>query len=986
MVIEGSASDTNRGRPRILLAEDSPTQAEKLKLLLEEQMYEVLIASNGRQALAAARRNAPALIISDVIMPEMNGFSLCGEIKRDEGLKDIPVILLTSLFDMRDVLKGLECGADNFIRKPYQDQYLLGRIDTLLKNREARRTKPLKNVTEVYLDGQKHFITAERQQIVELLISIYDQAVQINKALYAQQSELARSNRLLKGLYQIAEGLNQAVSKREVCEKVIEYATELPGVQAGWLYLRDKDDFRLAAECNLPALFNSEKPDICKCQRLFLTGELGHDVRIIKCDRLAGAGNDFFHSASHISVPLWSGHQSQGIMNLMAIGQDTFQKEELEAFNGVGHQISVALERGRLHEQMERLVEERTRALTAEIEQRKEYEIRIVRLNRIHSVLSGINTTIVRVRGIQELFDEACRIAVEHGRFELAWIGRLDEQTRKIIPMASATLKQDDLSPHDLHDMAHHPAGSWLISRVLAHHEPAICNVLSSEEYAGNSSPVEPGRDYRSAVVFPLTLDGQLAGVMVLYAAEAGFFDEEEMALLVEMAGDVSFAMDHLKKEERINYLAFFNAVTDLPNRALFLDRVDQKITMAHQNRQMLSVIVLDLERFSSINESLGHSAGNGLLQAVARRLKEKLSPTDVLAHLSADYFAIARIHDEDSTDISHILDKALSGIQDQPFLVGGQELRISARAGTSSYPVDGTDTDTLVRKAETALKRAKLSADKHQFYAPEFHARVREKLKLETKLRQALEQEQLVLHYQPKIDLESGHISGLEALLRWQDPEEGLVPPLSFIPVLEETRMILEAGRWALGKAIEDGKKWRNAGFHPPKIAVNVSPIQLRQKDFVDMVARVLDNAGDVKVGLELEITESVIMQDIEANIQKLRIIRDMGLEVAIDDFGTGYSSLGYIAKLPVNVLKIDRGFITNMTSNPDDRSIVSAIISLAHSLHLRVTAEGVETREQADLLRQLKCEEMQGYLFSPAVTADRIETFLRERKSLAD
>lgn len=333
MISDGAAPGADGGKPRILLAEDSPTQAEKLKFLLEEQGYEVRVASNGTQALATARSNPPALIISDVIMPEMNGFSLCGEIKRDEHLKDIPVILLTSLFDMRDVMRGLECGADNFIRKPYQDHYLLARIDTLMKNREAQRTEPLNDAAEVYLEGQKHFITAERQQIVDLLISIYDQAVQINKALHFQQSELTRSNRLLKGLYQIAEGLNQAVSEREVCEKVTEYATGLPGVQAGWLYLGDNGEFRLAAECNLPALFSAEKPDICRCQRLFLAGEFGHDVKLIKCDRLA-SGKDFPQPVLHISVPLWTGNQTRGIMNLMAIGQNAFQKEELEAFNG----------------------------------------------------------------------------------------------------------------------------------------------------------------------------------------------------------------------------------------------------------------------------------------------------------------------------------------------------------------------------------------------------------------------------------------------------------------------------------------------------------------------------------------------------------------------------------------------------------------------------------------------------------------------------
>lgn len=977
----------NTSNIEILLAEDSPTQAEKLRYLLEEHGYRVVAVPNGKEALAAARRQKPTLIISDVMMPEMDGFMLCGEIKRDEQLKDIPMILLTSLSDIRDIMKGLECGADNFIRKPYEDQYLLARIDYLLINHELRKNQKMQMGMEIYLGGQKHFITAERQQIVDLLISIYEDAVHINKELHERQLELAHSNHLLTGLYRIAEGLNQAVSQHEVCEKALEYAMELPGIEAGWLYLCDDNGFRVAAARNIPAslLVAETMEDVCECQRLFLTEGLGHAINIVQCTRLIPLGNDTpsFH---HASVPLRINNQSRGIMNLIGMKQDLFTDNELETLYGVGHQVSIALERARLHEHMEQLVEKRTTALTAEISRRKEYEARIVRLNRIYSVLSGINTTIVRVRGRQELFDKACRIAVDHGQFVFTWIGIFHADTQNITPMAKAGRDDGYLSQINLANVIVSPGNSWLITEAIKWVKPAICNDLTLITHEHTRAWHAPALDrgYHSKVVLPLIVDSHLAGIFVLYAPETGFFDEEEMTLLTEMAGDISFAMDHLKKEERINYLAFFDAVTDLPNRALFVDRVDQRISTTHHDHEILSVIILDLERFSSINESLGHQAGDSLLRQLGKRLKQLLYETDILAHLSADYFAIAITHGEDSTGIAHVLEKVLFGIQDQPFLIGGQELRVSARAGTSSYPADGQNTDTLLRNAETALKKAKLSYDKHLFYAPEFNARVTEKLKLETKLRRAIEEEQLVLHYQPKVDLESGQISGLEALMRWKDPDNGLVPPLSFIPLLEETRMILEAGRWALDKAISDSKKWQAMGLNPPKVAVNVSPIQLRQKDFVSMVASVINGAKNVTIGLELEITESVIMQDIEANIQKLRIIRDMDIEVAIDDFGTGYSSLSYIAKLPVNVLKIDRAFIINMTNNPDDLNIVSAIISLAHSLNLRVIAEGVETNEQAQLLRELKCNEIQGYLFSPGVPAEKVEEFLRQKKLL--
>ena len=269
-------------------------------------------------------------------------------------------------------------------------------------------------------------------------------------------------------------------------------------------------------------------------------------------------------------------------------------------------------------------------------------------------------------------------------------------------------------------------------------------------------------------------------------------------------------------------------------------------------------------------------------------------------------------------------------------------------------------------------------------FYTPAFNARVAEQLTLENKLHRALEQGQFVLHYQPKVDLKSNQIVGVEALMRWNDPDVGLVPPGKFIPILEETGMIIEVGAWALEQAMMDYRSWQKKGLASPRVAVNVSQVQLQRNDFVSSIEQMANRFEGVIGELDIEITESLIMQDIEANIQKLLVIRKMGVEVVIDDFGTGYSSLSYIAKLPISALKIDRAFIINMTSNANDQTIVSAIISLAHSLNLRVIAEGVETKEQVKLLRLLKCDEIQGFLFSPGVPAVQIEKFLRNKKAL--
>jgi len=1100
---------SGKGSIEILIAEDSLTQAEKLRYLLEEHGYTVTTASDGKRALAAARQRKPALIISDVVMPEVDGFMLCGEIKRDERLQEVPVILLTTLSDVRDIMKGLECGADNFIRKPYEDDYLLARVEYLLMTNELRKSQKMRMGVEIYLGGQKHFITAERQQIVDLLISVYEEAVHLSEELKNRQRELADSYSTLTGLYNVAEGLNHAMSERDVCERALEHAMNLPEMQAGWIFLDDgSGTLRVGAARNLPPTLSEggALDGTCECRRQFLAGELGRKAGIVECKRLRFTQGERSQLRHHVSVPLWSGNKSLGIMNLVGAGRELFKGSELETLYGIGHQVGIALERAHLHGHLEQLVEERTAALTVEIAERKRvenrfhtlfefapdavvmidpqgvivlvnrqteavfgyqraellgkavekllpealshvranlrqvdsarglsqaaaaasqnllgrrkdgtmfpvdislspmeadggvivaaavrdvtlrkvHEARIARLNRIYAVLSGINTTIVRVRERQQLFDEACRIAVELGKFALAWIGTVDADTLKIVPVASAGCDDGFLARVDLGTAENLPGSCALTAAALSRKQPVICNDIAADEAMQSLREEALRRNYRSAALFPLTLQGRLAGVLGLYSSDPGVFDADEKRLLVEMAGDISFALDHLDSEERFNYLAYYNAVTNLPNRALFIDRLDQKINAARHDHKTFSVIMLDINRFSSINETLGRQAGDDLLRKITAQLQEVLGEADILAHFSADLFALATHYDDEHGDIAHMLDKMLSTIQDRPFQAGGQKLRVSIKAGISSFPVDGEEAETLLHNAESALKNTRLSGDRYLFYTSSFNAMVAEKLSLENKLRQALEQDQLLLHYQPKVDIGSGRISGLEALMRWNDPETGIVLPPKFIPLLEETGMILEAGTWALEKAIADSLAWQTKKLRPPRIAVNVSPIQLNQKNFVSTIERVVMGSGDKAAMLELEITESLVMQDVVSNIQKLRMIRDMGVEVAIDDFGTGYSSLSYIAKLPANTLKIDQSFIANMTNNSDDLGIVSTIISLAHSLNMRVVAEGVESEEQARFLRLLKCDEIQGFLFSPAVPGAQIEIFLQENRSL--
>lgn len=336
----------------ILIAEDSPTQAEALKLILERHGYQVTIAANGRKAVAAVYDRKPAVIISDIMMPEMDGYAFCKAVKSDERIKDIPVILVTTLTDPRDIVKGLECGADNFIRKPYDEKYLLSRIDCLLMNRELRKSEKVRFGMEISLMGQRHNITSERQQILDLLISTYEQAVHINEELEARQKELAHSSQVLHGLYRIAEGLNRCTSEQEVADKALERAMELPGVQAGWFSLRDGvSGFHVAAVRGVPP--SLELPGAmegdCLCRRKLLSHDLGHVTNILECERLQKVKDDLHGLRGHASIPLNIGDQTLGVMNLAGPDRGLFDDDDLKVLYSVGNQVAIALERARLH-------------------------------------------------------------------------------------------------------------------------------------------------------------------------------------------------------------------------------------------------------------------------------------------------------------------------------------------------------------------------------------------------------------------------------------------------------------------------------------------------------------------------------------------------------------------------------------------------------------------------------------------------------------
>src|SRR6202521_3918612 len=429
----------------------------------------------------------------------------------------------------------------------------------------------------------------------------------------------------------------------------------------------------------------------------------------------------------------------------------------------------------------------------------------------------------------------------------------------------------------------------------------------------------------------------------------------------------------------QMTHAAQHDLVTNLPNRLLLNDRISQSISLARRQNRPLAVIFLDLDRFKYINDSLGHATGDKLLQSVSKRLLAGLRGSDTVSRQGGDEFVILLSEIADPEDLAASARKILL-LLNAPHSIGGQDLLIGGSIGISVYPGDGEDAETLIKNADTAMYHAKeRGRNNFQFFKAEMNLKAVERQSLEGSLRRALEREEFLLHYQPKVNLDTGEITGVEALIRWQHPDRGLVPPSQFVPIAEDCGLILQIGRWVLREACRQARAWQNAGLPPLPIAVNVSAVEFRDKGFAERVRTVLSETGLEARYLELELTEGVLMEDAETMVSVLQELKMMGVLLAVDDFGTGYSSLSYLRQFPIDVLKIDQSFVHQITADPDDSTIVSAIINMGKSLKHLVVAEGIETREQRAYLQAQRCAEGQGYLFSAPLTAARFGHLLQ-------
>jgi diguanylate cyclase (GGDEF)-like protein len=946
---------------KVLVIDDHATNRALIVTLLAHRGHEALEAADGAEGLALVRAERPELVICDILMPTMDGFEFVRQLRADPQRHATEVVFYTAHYHEREARNlAKACGVSRILFKPCIPEEVLRIIDEAMARKKPAKPQP---VTPEFDREHLRLMTDKLSEKVE---------------------ELKRTNQRLTALTEINLRLASERDPHKLVGHVCRAARDLVSAKYGLLCVKDKRDGQ-------ETYFATSGFDAAMARRLpcpvIEAGVFGQVMRERASRRLSRTAGDTANvelpakypaANSFLVCPIVSLHAAYGWICLLdKLGADEFSEEDEQLLSIHAAQVGRIYENGSLYVEVERHAAQ----LQAEVAERKLAETKIGHLNRVHAVLSGINTLIVRVRDRDELFKQACEIAVEAGRFRLAWIGTVDKAAKRIKSVAWHGVDQDLVAQIPLGLDPDEAETYGIAGRVVTQESAIIVDDIVKDPRVLTWKE-SMRRGMRSLAVLPLEHSGKIVGVLALYAEEKGFFDEGEMKLLRELSGDISFALEHIAKEEKLNYLAYYDTLTGLANSTLFRDRLAQFIESARRESRPFAVALFDVDHFRAINDASGRNAGDQLLKHIATRLTEGVATPLECARLGADHFPVAMAGIRHEADAAHRVDAIHEAVFGPPYVLGDSTVKIAARAGVALYPNDGHDADTLLQHAEDALKRAKASGERSLFYAQDMSERIAERFTLENRLRRALDNDEFVLHYQPKVDLATRSVQGVEALIRWQSPEHGLVAPGEFISLLEETGLIRDVGAWALRRAVSDQRSWSEQKIAVPRIAVNVSAVQLRHRDFVEVLRETLRNGGQPPA-IDIEITESLIMDDVIGTIEKLRAIRDMGVGIAIDDFGTGYSSLGYLARLPVHSLKIDRSFIVTMADDPDTMAIVSTIISLAHSLALKVIAEGVETEEQARVLRLFRCDEMQGYLISRPIPAQELVALLATEKA---
>jgi len=855
------------GPASILVVEDSPTQAQHLARLLEEEAgWQVCIAGDGSAALAAVRERRPDLVISDIAMPGMDGYALCRALKDDRDFAALPVILLTRLNTLHDIVRGLEAGADSFVRKPYEADDLRARVRRLLRHgRDAAAGLEL--------------MAAERHQIFELLTATHEDSLRINAALAEKQDGLERSVRSLATLGAIAGALNEAMTEQAVAQAAIRHLLELPGMLGAGLSIFD--------------------------------GEGG--PRLLAAQGLGEQGAEPPPGTVHLTLPRGAAGTPPGMLHLLPAAP---LPEALRSLlDSIAKQVASALERARLYAHMEALVVQRTEALRLE-------------RNRLSAVVETAGALVL-------LTDPAGRIAMFNRACEEALGWRADEAIGR---------------------------PCWEVLRG-ARDEQVLVRLF--DELAAGRLPARLQGEFR-------TRDGGIRNIIWTHTRL------ERADGSVEYVLGTGIDTTELRgAEERLRYVSNFDTLTGLPNRLLLRDRLRRMKGEAKAGGQVLGFMLLRFVRMPLIRETLGPNADQVLVQQAGARLRE-IGGSDAVARFSDGSFVLAALR-PDSEALAAAARRLLAALG-APYMYGSEELHMDPCVGIAVYPNDGEDYETLVSSAEAAQHQAAAGViQRYAFYRPELNSGANDRFRMETALRRAVDRNELVLHYQPQVDLATGTIVGTEALLRWNHPERGMVPPGTFIALAEESGLILPIGTWVLMTACAQIRYWQEAGLPVVPVSVNLSVYQFSD-EIVGTLKFILDAYGVDPALLELELTESASMADAGKSYGLLAQLKAMGIRLAIDDFGTGYSNLNYLKRFPVDKLKLDKSFVDDILDDGDDLAISRAVIAMAHGLRLTVVAEGVETAGQLALLAEIGCDTIQGYYYSKAVPPEEFGRMLVE------
>jgi diguanylate cyclase (GGDEF)-like protein len=670
---------------------------------------------------------------------------------------------------------------------------------------------------------------------------------------------------------------------------------------------------------------------------------------------------------SYAALPLLCDGEAVGVLTFGAREKSVFTPELVELLQRLAENVSFALEN------FDRADERRFAS------EQKE------RLGRMFVALSATNEAIMRASTRDELFQLVCEAAVQGGRFASTIVALKTQRSAFLSVVASAGPKRDMQKTVKISISEDHRAGQGVSGTAFRTLQPCIINDYLADPRGAAFHRRAQREGNRSGAALPLLSHGQAVGVLVFMSSEVDAFTPELVELLARLANNVSFALENFDRaeekaraDERIKYLATHDGLTGLPNRAMFTQLLRAAIESAREHDHGFAVLFIDIDRLKVINDSLGHDAGDALLVETGERLRNCLGARDVVARLGGDEFVVILQHAAEPREIEGKARRLLAAIC-EPLQLRGLECRATASIGIAVFPGDGEDELSLTKNADMAMYRAKEEGKNgFRFFINHSKTPSMERLVFEARLRQALDRGELSLHYQPKVEAATNRITGVEALLRWTLPDLGLLPPMQFIPLAEETGLIVPIGRWVLKTACAQNMAWRRLGAPPMSMAVNLSPRQFSDDNLLDDIDSALGASGMPAELLQLEITESMMMRNVGRAIELLDVIRSRGVRLAIDDFGTGYSSMSLMKKFPVDTIKIDRSFVQDLPHDVEDRAIAQAIISMGKALGLTVVAEGVETAEQAAFLRAHGCDEMQGYFFSKPVEAERVPDLL--------